>query len=165
MQEAAFLLSQAAARIESLTTGCYPSEDDPGSHDDMQQCTNCGRRYLTVYSVPDEVWRRIQPGFVPDNGLLLCPTCADRIAREHGVPLEWHAVPAGRPDKLQQMNSWTAEQGIYFLGQVRRLVARGIPEERAEEIALVETERFLTMDPQTGEVTEGTKNPKGSTRD
>lgn len=58
-----------------------------------EKCQRCGKRYLTVYHVPDDVWAKIRPNkHDPDGDLyggLLCPSCADALARNIGIILYW----------------------------------------------------------------------------
>ena len=51
-----------------------------------EKCQQCGKRYLTIYALPDEIWEKIA-----DGKNLLCPTCADKLAREAGIQLYWAA--------------------------------------------------------------------------
>lgn len=53
-----------------------------------EHCDNCGGEYLTVYRLPDTIWAKITGRA---NGLL-CPECADSLARDKGVELYWEAA-------------------------------------------------------------------------
>ncbi len=55
----------------------------------MEQCQICGKKYETVYSVPNEIWERI----IPKEGEagLLCIECADMSADVLGIKLYWSA--------------------------------------------------------------------------
>ena len=53
-----------------------------------EKCYSCGKRYLTVYSVPDEVWEQINPTITRESGFL-CIECADKRARDRGIILWW----------------------------------------------------------------------------
>lgn len=57
-----------------------------------ERCQVCGIRYLTWYSVPDEVWALITPKTENLAAGLLCPTCADGRARSSGLTLYWRAT-------------------------------------------------------------------------
>ena len=54
-----------------------------------EHCQVCGKGYLTIYSVPDEVWKKITPK--SGEAGVLCIECADRISRELGIDLYWSA--------------------------------------------------------------------------
>lgn len=61
-------------------------------------CETCGRRYETVYRVPNDVWTKIAPrkddlGPHPEHqyGGLLCPDCAAKAARDKGIELYFEA--------------------------------------------------------------------------
>jgi len=64
---------------------------------DDEKCFSCGKRYPTVYSVPDEVWEQINPTTTHGAGLL-CPQCADKRARERGIILYWSCGVRKYPD-------------------------------------------------------------------
>jgi len=64
-----------------------------------EKCQVCERRYLTVYRVPDSVWAKIGPKR-PGSGGLLCPECADFLARREGITLYWSAKPNRFPSLL-----------------------------------------------------------------
>ena len=55
----------------------------------MEHCQVCGKEYETVYSIPDEVWRKITPK--DGEAGLLCIECADQRARRMGRELYWIA--------------------------------------------------------------------------
>jgi len=55
----------------------------------MEHCQVCGKGYLTIYQVPDEIWKRITPK--EGEAGLLCPECADTRARVLGIELYWSA--------------------------------------------------------------------------
>ena len=55
----------------------------------MEHCQICGKGYLTIYHVPDEIWRKITPK--KNEAGLLCIECADHRARELGIELYWYA--------------------------------------------------------------------------
>jgi len=55
----------------------------------MEKCQRCGKLYLTVYRLPNEIWKQISPK--GDLSGLLCIECADKIAREKGLNLYWEA--------------------------------------------------------------------------
>jgi hypothetical protein len=54
-----------------------------------EKCQRCGKRYDTVYTLPDYIWRKISPKGSLSG--MLCPECADEIAREKGIVLYWTA--------------------------------------------------------------------------
>ena len=66
-----------------------------GDNLDGEQCQDCGVHYMTVYHVPANVWSVIRPNKDdPDESIyggLLCPSCADRRAREAGIALYFEA--------------------------------------------------------------------------
>ena len=51
-------------------------------------CSVCGKRYLTVFSIPDDVWLKVNGG---KEGGLICISCVDEIARKLGISLFWKA--------------------------------------------------------------------------
>jgi len=72
--------------------------------DEMPECCQyCGKSYLTVYCLPDEIWEKIKPSWKSEGAGLLCPQCADIIARAKGSSLYWEAAegqfPTYRTDK------------------------------------------------------------------
>jgi len=71
----------ASTKIQTVLSA---DEDTPGEH-----CQVCRREYTIVYSVPDDVWRKITPK--AGEAGLLCPECADRRARGQGIHLMWRA--------------------------------------------------------------------------
>jgi len=54
-----------------------------------EHCQNCGKSYLTIYRVPDKIWKKITPK--KEEGGLLCIECADKGARKLGINLYWDA--------------------------------------------------------------------------
>lgn len=70
--------------------------DDPDSFFELpgsgETCDLCGRDYEVNYMVPDDVWKLVAPkdiGKYSEHlfGGLLCPDCAARKAKEHGIDL------------------------------------------------------------------------------
>ena len=53
-----------------------------------EKCDKCGKRYLTVYRVPDSVWENVHPH---SPAGLLCPECCDEVVRGLGSILYWEA--------------------------------------------------------------------------
>lgn len=71
-----------------------------------EKCMNCGKRYLTVYTLSDELWKKITDK--NDGSGLLCPSCIDVIAREKGINLYWEAAEGNYPvwdfmNKLEEL--------------------------------------------------------------
>ena len=63
-----------------------------------EKCDKCGKRYLTVYRVPDSVWQNVHPH---SPAGLLCPECCDEVVRDTGNTLYWEAELGQFPiDKL-----------------------------------------------------------------
>jgi len=73
-------------------------------------CQLCGREYLIVYRLPDDIWERITG---KKNGGLLCPICADVLAREAGISLYWetttNAFPTEKESEQTDMDKKIAE--------------------------------------------------------
>ena len=67
----------------------------------MEHCQACGKEYLIVYSVPDEVWERITPK--KDEAGLLCVECANQRAWGVGISLYWSAGIGGYPEINQKL--------------------------------------------------------------
>jgi len=51
-------------------------------------CDICGRRYLTVFQIPDELWLKL----MGDPGGNLCLNCCDGLLRRFGISLYWEAA-------------------------------------------------------------------------
>jgi len=56
---------------------------------DNEICQKCGKPYLTVYNIPNEIWIKISPK--KSEGGLLCISCCDELAREQQIVLYWQA--------------------------------------------------------------------------
>lgn len=54
-----------------------------------ERCNACGRPYLTIYHVPDDLWAKVTGR--TDGGGTWCPTCFEFIASEKGYSLYWEA--------------------------------------------------------------------------
>jgi len=54
-----------------------------------ERCNACGRRYLTVYRVPDDLWAKVTGR--TDGGGTWCPACFEFIAKEKRYSLYWEA--------------------------------------------------------------------------
>jgi len=55
----------------------------------MEHCQICGKGYLTVYHILDEIWNKITPK--EGEAGLLCIECADKRAHDIGIELYWSA--------------------------------------------------------------------------
>ena len=55
---------------------------------DYEQCQRCGRSYVAIYWLPDDVWATLRS---MTGANLLCPLCADSVARQAGIGLFWSA--------------------------------------------------------------------------
>ena len=54
-----------------------------------ERCSACGRPYLTIYRVPDDIWAKVTGR--TDGGGTWCPTCFEFVATEKGYSLYWEA--------------------------------------------------------------------------
>lgn len=76
-----------------------------------EKCNDCGRRYRTVYRIPDNVWSKVAPdkaGLGPHAehqfGGLLCIDCASDRARSQGIHLYFEAsIGDWRDNKSNQI--------------------------------------------------------------
>ena len=71
-----------------------------------EKCEVCRKRYLTIYEVSDDLWKKITSK--NDSLGLLCPSCIDAMAREKGIELYWEAAERNFPvwnfmDKLDEL--------------------------------------------------------------
>jgi len=55
----------------------------------VEHCQICGKKYSTVYELPDEIWKKITPKS-GESGLL-CMECAEKRAEKLGIDLFWRA--------------------------------------------------------------------------
>jgi len=53
----------------------------------MEHCQICKKGFLTVYDIPDKIWKKISPE-KSESGAL-CIECADKRARKLGIDLFW----------------------------------------------------------------------------
>ena len=58
----------------------------------MSDCDVCGSSFMTIYKVPDEVWKQIKPEGAVEGAGLLCPQCAMVRAEAQGIRLYWEAA-------------------------------------------------------------------------
>ena len=56
---------------------------------ESERCNACGRPYLTIYRVPDDIWAKVTGR--TDGGGTWCPTCFEFVATEKGYSLYWEA--------------------------------------------------------------------------
>jgi hypothetical protein len=79
---------------------------------DGETCEVCGKKYLTVWKVSDDLWSRVTGH--PDSGLM-CPRCFDNRAWEEGIELywecgeDWKAKPA-QPDAGEWRGPWRCDK-------------------------------------------------------
>lgn len=67
-----------------------------------EKCDDCGQRYLTVYRVPDWMWRIVS---AKAPGGLLCPECCDRRLRAAGHSPYWEAAEAEFPTTAERADA------------------------------------------------------------
>ena len=60
-----------------------------------EKCQRCDWVYETVYRIDDSLWERISPK--KSKAGLLCPECADELARRQGITLFWEAKQGEYP--------------------------------------------------------------------
>lgn len=75
-----------------------------------ERCNACGRLYLTVYRVPDDLWAKVTGR--TDGGGTWCPTCFGFIASEKGYSLYWEATDADFPTALEHRSHADAMKGL-----------------------------------------------------
>ena len=89
-----------------------------------EKCQKCGEHYLTVYRVPDEVWKVITPKpYAPGAGLL-CPLCAESLSRAAGITLYWEASPGEFPCQIERNKRITAERRAWYERKRREAAER-----------------------------------------
>jgi len=71
-----------AAENQSGTQELKPSEE----------CDYCGALYNTIYRLPDDIWDRIKHDDKRGVFELICPKCADKLARRNGIYLYWEGT-------------------------------------------------------------------------
>jgi hypothetical protein len=60
----------------------------------MEVCCICKKEYKTVWTAPDDLWKKLNGG--NDSGLI-CIGCYDSIARENGLVLYWECAVGAYP--------------------------------------------------------------------
>jgi len=55
----------------------------------METCQICKKGYQTVWSAPDNLWKKLNGN---NEGGLICLNCFDRIAKENGITLYWECA-------------------------------------------------------------------------
>lgn len=60
----------------------------------METCSICKKEYHTIWTAPDELWKKLNNG---NEGGLICLGCFDKIARENGLVLYWECAAGGYP--------------------------------------------------------------------
>jgi hypothetical protein len=60
----------------------------------MEVCSICKKAYRTIWTAPDELWKKLNGGY---EGGLVCIGCFDRIAREKGLVLYWECAAGAYP--------------------------------------------------------------------
>ncbi len=67
----------------------------------LETCADCGENVNQVWHTPDELWRRVTG---QGDGICLCVTCFDNLARAAGILLQWGAAlwtPSGQTRKAE----------------------------------------------------------------
>ncbi len=68
------------------------AENESGTLKEHEECDYCGALYATIYRLPDDIWDRIKPEDRFGVYELICPKCADKLARKNGIYLYWEAT-------------------------------------------------------------------------
>lgn len=67
----------------------------------MEVCCICKKGYKTLWTAPDEVWRKLNGG---NEGGLICIGCFDSIAKKNGVTLYWECASGAYPVYMGKPN-------------------------------------------------------------
>ncbi len=87
----------------------------------MEHCQDCGKKYNTVYTVPDDVWEKITPEEGEDG--FLCIECADKRAYNIGVVFFWCVSEINRiNDKNVKNNAKIMEEMELEIEQLKKLI-------------------------------------------
>lgn len=62
---------------------------ESGPTEQGEKCMQCGKHYLAVYWIPQEMWSAVTEK--TDGSGMLCIPCCDQLARSKGISLEWTA--------------------------------------------------------------------------
>lgn len=106
-----------------------------------ERCDRCGKRYPTVYSIPDDIWERVKPFGAPVGAGLLCPECVDWQARRLGIFLEWKAnvnIDASEHDDCPKVSMNAIEE--YWRGTLDGL-------QKASELCEQIADEAITLNP------------------